>query len=83
MKPLPLQHSDHFLWQDVNDLVTLRHEGTNWQCTLKFSQMQYRLGAGWRDFVVGTKLVKGDAVLFTRTYLRDNSSYYKVKIFKA
>ena len=50
---------------------------------IKFSQDQYRLGAGWRDFVIANEIKKRDAVLFTRAYGLDEETVYKIRIYKA
>lgn len=53
-----------------------------WTVTLKHSGGQFRLGKGWRDFVIGNNVVRHDALLF-KLQRGDGIPTYKVYVFKA
>lgn len=82
-QPLPFDHCEKFLKEYKNRTIRLFYNKMDGMCLLKYSNNQYILGQGWRDFVRDTELKKHDVVMFKRVYGVDEETLYKVNIFKA
>lgn len=83
LQPLPYDHAEFFLSNFKDERIFIRKKDDTYPCVVKFSQDQYRLGQGWRDFVIATKLKKHDAVRFTMVYSDAHVTVYTAKFFRA
>ena len=80
---MPFDHCEEHLSNFKNHVICLRGQYCSYDVVVKFSQNQYRLGRGWRYFVVANNLEKDDACLFQLIKWSCDPLIYDVKIFKA
>ena len=82
LQPIPYKQFDQYISQKKVDKITLKNKNHSWEVNLKCNQLQYKLGQGWRDFVIAHNLAVDDACMFELVSGSDSPVTFKVKIYK-